>query len=114
MAERFFCPGCRLELSNDVIENLKNGEYVTCPKCDFVLKGELIGLKVKSTNSSIISQLADDSQKKKKRKLMAYYCPHCNSPKSKLTENNLNLLEMGMVVSCKECGEAIKKEQLGL
>ncbi len=62
------------------------------------------------SNSSIVTELAEASQVKKKRKLKAYYCPFCNHPSTKLTENELNLLDMGMVVECKKCGESIKKE----
>ena len=61
-------------------------------------------------SSSIITELADAAQVKKKRKLKAYYCPFCNHPTTKLTENQLNLLDMGMVVECKKCGKSIKKE----
>lgn len=61
-------------------------------------------------SSSIVRDLAEASQVKKKRKLKAYYCPFCNHPSSKLTENQLNLLEMGMVIECKKCGETIKKK----
>ncbi|MFX1449209.1 MAG: hypothetical protein ACFFCM_00120 [Promethearchaeota archaeon] len=61
-------------------------------------------------SSSIITELTEASQVKKKRKLKAYYCPFCNHPASKLNENQLNLLDMGMVIECRKCGESIKKE----
>ncbi|NVM02785.1 MAG: hypothetical protein HWN67_10640 [Candidatus Helarchaeota archaeon] len=64
------------------------------------------------SSSSIVTELAEASQLKKKRKLKAYYCPFCNHPSSKLTENQLNLLDMGMVVECKKCGDSIKKNHL--
>ncbi|MHA1379962.1 MAG: hypothetical protein ACTSRG_16450 [Candidatus Helarchaeota archaeon] len=65
-------------------------------------------------DKSLITKLADAAQKKKKRKLKAYYCPYCNDPKSKLNENQLNLLEMGMLVECKVCGKSIKSSDYEL
>ena len=62
------------------------------------------------SSGSIITELTEASQVKKKRKLKAYYCPFCNHPSSKLNENQLNLLDMGMVIECRKCGESIKKE----
>jgi len=110
-----FCPNCKEKISEKIIKKISTGEYETCPKCDFILKGEQLGINIKKTDySSVITELADSSVKKKKRKLKAYYCPHCNQPNTRLNENQLNLLEMGMVVECKECGAIIKKEDLDL
>ena len=114
--EAILCPECKKEMPKEVIEKLKTGEYASCPACNHILKGELLGIMIrkKKIEKSTITELAHAAQKKKKRKLLAYYCPHCNDPKSKLTENQLNLIEMGMVVECKVCGQVIKNEHLKL
>ena len=112
--EAILCPECKKEMPKQVIEKLKIGEYASCPACKHILKGELLGIKIRKEKKekSTIIELANAAQKKKKRKLPAYYCPFCNDPKSKLNENQLNLIEMGMVVECEVCGEAIKNEDL--
>ncbi|MFX1449731.1 MAG: hypothetical protein ACFFCM_02740, partial [Promethearchaeota archaeon] len=109
-----YCPNCRMAIPSKIINNLTTGEYDTCPNCNHILKGEELGIKTRKTEekSSIISDLASAAQTKKVRKLKAYYCPYCNDPSSKLNENQLNLLEMGMVIECSFCKKFIKKKDL--
>lgn len=110
------CPVCNYIIPSEIIEKLTTGEYENCPECNYILKGEDLGLTVTKTeeDASIIQKLAKAAAEKKKRQLKAYYCPFCNHPSSRLTENQLNLLEMGMVVECKNCGESIKQSDLKL
>ncbi len=112
----YYCPECSGIIQEDVIKNLKEGKYQTCLNCGCILRGDEFKLDVQDAKSkkesSIISTLANKMQEKKKRKLSAYFCPFCSDPSSRLTENQLNLIEMGLSVECKKCGKSIKNEDL--
>ncbi|MHA1298263.1 MAG: hypothetical protein ACTSO9_02345 [Candidatus Helarchaeota archaeon] len=112
------CPKCKKVIPEKTMQYLVKGIMQSCPSCSYILTGEELGLEIQepknSEETSLILELAEKAQKKKKRKLKAYYCPYCNDPKSKLNENQLNLLEMGMVVLCKTCGASIKSTDFEL